>query len=403
MPPAAQQQPGSEAALPANPHPLAFGTAATAAGAGQPSEQLRERLLDLPLDRLAAELKQLGQPAYRVRQVYEWLHLRNVWEPELMSDLPKALRGLLADKFDCRPLKLLRAITSADKSVKYVWKTPEGHPVEAVLMPYRYATALCISAQSGCPMACKFCQTGYMGLRSWLSAGQILQQLYQAERESGKTVERIVFMGMGEPLLNLRALRRVVDILTSPGGREWTARRITVSTVGLAKPMRLLADSFPRVNLALSLHSTDEAWRRKNMPHADWKLAELMAALYYYRQVNGGKISLEYTLIAGSNDSDADAQRLVHFAHLRGLPQGHELVLEASSRPLPPRAQPLPLHVNLIAYNPISGAPQLRGSSESRLDYFAETLRASRVPVTIRRSRGQDVGAACGQLGSELA
>jgi 23S rRNA (adenine2503-C2)-methyltransferase len=363
----------------------------------------RERLLDLPLERLTAELTALGQPGYRAKQVYEWLHVRNVWEPERMTDLPKALRTLLTEKFDARPLRLQRAITSADKSIKYVWTTPDGgHPVEAVLMPYRYATSLCVSAQSGCPMACTFCQTGYMGLRSWLSAGQILQQLYQAERESGQTVERIVFMGMGEPLLNLRALRRVVDILCGPGGRAWAPRRITVSTVGLVKPMRMLADTFPRVNLALSLHSTDEKWRQKNMPHADWKLADLMAALYYYRQVNGGKISLEYTLIAGSNDSDADAQRLTHFACLRGLPAGHELVQAASTHPLPSRAQPLPLHVNLIAYNPISGAPKLRGSSEERVDYFAKTLRASDVPVTVRRSRGGDVGAACGQLGSEI-
>jgi 23S rRNA (adenine2503-C2)-methyltransferase len=380
-----------------SPHPLAYAGQTGSAGS-------RERLLDLTLERLGNELAGLGQPAYRARQIYEWLHVRNVWEPEQMTDLPKPLRTMLAEKFDAQPLKLLKAVASKDKSVKYLWTTPDGgHPVEAVLMPYRYATALCVSAQSGCPMACKFCQTGYMGLRSWLSAGQILQQLYQAERESGLAVERIVFMGMGEPLLNLRALRRVVDILCGPGGRAWAPRRITVSTVGLAKPMRMLSDTFPRVNLALSLHSTDEAWRRANMPHADWKLSELMAALYYYRQINGGKISLEYTLIAGSNDSDADAQRLVHFAHLRGLPQGHPLVQDASSRPLPPRAQPLPLHVNLIAYNPISGAPQLHGSSEERIDFFAEALRASEVPVTIRRSRGRDVGAACGQLGSDAA
>jgi 23S rRNA (adenine2503-C2)-methyltransferase len=379
------------------PHPLAF-PEAPPAPAGEPR---RERLLDLTLERLSSELGALGQPAYRARQVYEWLHVRNVWEPERMSDLPKALRLLLAEKFDARPMRLLKAQTSADKSVKYLWQTPDGHPVEAVLMPYRYATALCLSSQSGCPMACKFCQTGYMGLRSWLTAGQILQQLYQAERESGQEVERIVFMGMGEPLLNLRALRRVVEILSGPGGRAWAPRRITVSTVGLAKPMRLLADTFPRVNLALSLHSTDEAWRKKNMPHADWSLPELMAALFYYRQVNGGKLSLEYTLIAGSNDSDRDAERLTHFAHLRGLPREHELVRAALEHPLPSRAQPLPLHVNLIAYNPIAGAPQLKGSSEARVDYFAQTLRTSEVPVTVRRSRGGDVGAACGQLGSE--
>ncbi len=376
-------------------HPLAF--AEDSGGAH------RERLLDLTLERLSSEFAALGQPAYRAKQVYEWLHVRNVWEPERMTNLPVAVRTLLAEKFDARPMRLLRAVTSADKSIKYVWQTPDGHPVEAVLMPYRYATALCLSSQSGCPMACKFCQTGYMGLRSWLTAGQILQQVYQAERESGLEVERIVFMGMGEPLLNLRALRRVVDILTGPGGRAWAPRRITVSTVGLVKPMRMLADTFPRVNLALSLHSTDEAWRKKNMPHADWSLAELMAALFYYRQINGGKLSLEYTLIAGSNDSDKDAERLTHFAHLRGLPREHELVREALSKPLPSRAQPLPLHVNLIAYNPISGAPQLKGSSEERVDYFAKTLRDHDVPVTIRRSRGGDVGAACGQLGSEVA
>ena len=365
------------------------------------ASQQQPRLLDLSMERLAEEFARLDEPAFRANQVFDWLHVKNVWDPALMTNLPASLRDKLLEQFDNVPLKQMVRLNSRDGSIKYAFLTRGGNPIEAVVMPSKYGCTLCISSQSGCPMACRFCETGHMGLRAWLSAGEILQQLYLCEADSGYVIDRIVFMGMGEPLLNLRALRRVVEILTSPRGRDWSPRRITVSTVGLAHPMLKLADSFPRVNLALSLHFTTEEKRREQMPEATHDIVELMAALYYYRRANGGKVSIEFTLISGSNDSDEDARRLVDFARFRGLPLDHPLVLDAEMTDKPARMQPLPVHVNLIAYNPIPSAG-FRGTSEDRIDYFAQYLAGKGVPVTVRRSRGQDVGAACGQLGGEF-
>ncbi|MEZ5337853.1 MAG: 23S rRNA (adenine(2503)-C(2))-methyltransferase RlmN [bacterium] len=362
----------------------------------------RPRLLDLSMERLAEEFTALGEPGFRAKQVYDWLHVKNVHEPAQMTNLPATLRDKLAKKFDHAPLRQVVRLNSQDGSIKYAFLTRGNDPIESVVMPSRYGCTLCISSQSGCPMACKFCETGHMGLRSWLSAGEILQQLYLAEQDSGQTVDRIVFMGMGEPLLNLRALRRVVEILCGEQGRNWSPRRITVSTVGIVQPMLKLADTFPRVNLALSLHFTTEGKRREQMPEATHDITELMAALYYYRRVNGGKVSIEYTLISGSNDSDDDARRLVDFARFKGLPQDHPVVLDAEMQEKPARMQPLPVHVNLISYNPIPSAG-FRGTSEERIDHFAQHLASKGVPVTVRRSRGQDVGAACGQLGGKFA
>ena len=362
----------------------------------------RERLLDLTLARLESFMQSHDEPPYRARQVFTWLHQRNVLNPLGMSDLPLPLRALLAATFETDDLKLKATLRSSDGSVKLGWSTPDGNPVEAVMMPgFGYGTAICVSSQSGCPMACKFCETGYMGLRAYLSAGQILWQLYEAEAVSGITADRMVFMGMGEPLLNLRTVRRVIDVLTGELGRGWSPRRITVSTVGLVRPMYTMADTFPRVNLALSLHFTTAEKRAEQMPLADSDLGELAAALYYYRRVNGGKVTIEYTLVSGVNDSDDDARRLIDFAKMKILPRKHERVIAADNAPEPPRMQQLPVHVNLIAYNPIASA-EFIGASERRINEFATLLRDAGVPVTVRHSRGQDVNAACGQLGAQL-
>jgi len=361
-------------------------------------------LLDLEPEQLAAELAAAGQPAYRTRQVLEWIHGQGVLDPHLMTNLPLPLRDWLGLQFEWRPLKLEAQQHSADGSIKYAWRTPGGAPVEAVLMPnFDYGTVLCVSSQSGCPLNCGFCQTGRLGLREQLSAGLILQQLCEAELLSGAEVDRVVFMGMGEPLLNLKAVRRAVATLTSDQGRGWSARRISISTVGLVKPLRELALAFPRVNLALSLHFTTAAKRRRHMPGAEPGPDCLAEALHFFRRVNGGKVSVEYALLDGLNDRDRDARRLAEFSRLRGVDVRGDLAMEAEEHPLPARQQPLPLHVNLIAYNPIAAAPQYQPSGEERVSEFARLLRDEGVPVTVRRSRGADIAAACGQLGSELA
>lgn len=401
----------------------------------------REVLLDLPLERLRDIVATQNLPAYRAGQIFDWVHLRNASSAAQMTDLPAGLREQLAERYSVWPMQLRRKVVSGDGSIKYGWLTGEGNPVEAVLMPgFDYGTALCVSSQSGCPMACGFCQTGYMGLKQYLSAGEILQQIYHAEADSGLPVDRVVFMGMGEPLLNLRAVRRVIDVLTGGGvtdpdgfavrpgqpktaaggigkshGRGWSPRRITVSTVGIVAPILTMARSYPRVNLALSLHFTTKEGRAKHMPQAEHDPHKLAEALFFYRQVNGGKLTIEYTLMRGENDSDEDAKRLAKFAHLHlegvgshphlGRGQGpapSKLLAEALSHEPPPHQQALPIHVNLIAYNPIVSA-NYKATPERGIDHFARILRDSGVPVTVRHSRGQDVAAACGMLGTEMA
>jgi len=369
------------------------------------SEQARQPLLlDLSLAQLERAVVDLGQPAYRARQVYHWLHQRGVLDPQGMTDLPATIREQLAANYDCQPLRFRTQAVSADGSIKYLWTVADTAPVEAVLMPgFDYGTALCASSQSGCGFGCGFCQTGRLGLRAQLSAGQILAQLYDAESRGGMTADRLVLMGMGEPLANLRSVRQVVAVLTGAEGRDWSARRITVSTVGLYKPLVELANTFPRVNLALSLHFTSAEKRRKHMPKAEPRLERLADALFNYRRVNGGKLTIEYALLDGLNDRDRDARRLAQFARLADIDRESELIQQALEYPVPPRQQPLPLHVNLITYNPIPAAPQYRPTDERRVSEFARLLSDAEVPVTVRRSRGADIAAACGQLGSEIA
>jgi 23S rRNA (adenine2503-C2)-methyltransferase len=360
----------------------------------------REVLLDLPLERLRDIVVAQNLPRYRAGQIFDWLHVRDASSAAQMTDLPAQLRAQLDESYGVWPMELTRKVVSGDGSVKYGWMTAEGNPVEAVLMPgFDYGTALCVSSQSGCGMACKFCQTGYMGLRQYLSAGEILQQVYHAEADSGLAVDRVVFMGMGEPLANLRAVRRVIDVLTGTPGRGWSPRRITVSTVGIVAPILTMARSYPRVNLALSLHFTTEEGRAKHMPEAETDPQKLAEALFFYRQVNGGKLTIEYTLMRGENDGDEDAKRLAKFAYLK-VGQS-ELAAEALSHDPPPHQQALPIHVNLIAYNPIISA-NYKATPERGIDHFARILRDAGVPVTVRHSRGQDVAAACGMLGTEM-
>jgi 23S rRNA (adenine2503-C2)-methyltransferase len=373
----------------------------SAGSAAEDHGQSQAALLDLTLEALSARLAELGEPGYRAKQIFGWLHKRGVIEPRAMTDLPVALREKLADSFASRPLKLTAQQTSADGTVKYAWLTARGWPVEAVLMPsFKYGAVVCLSTQSGCALGCKFCQTGMMGHLGNLRTGEMLAQLYLAEAAAGVTVDRIVLMGMGEPLLNLSATKQAVDILTSKYGREWAPRRITVSTVGLIKPMLEVARTFPRVNLALSLHFTTHDARAAHMPKAESDIGKLEEALYFYRQINGGKITLEYMLLAGLNDSDEDAQRLGRIARLSGINREGPVCQEAMSFAAPQHQQSLPLHINLIEYNSI-GLRAYKATSEDRINAFAVQLRDAGVTVSVRHSRGRDIAAACGMLGAK--
>lgn len=331
------------------------------------------------------------------------MHQRGVLDPQQMTSLPQSLRQLLAEKYCLAPLTLASQRVSSDQSVKQVWLTPAREPVESVLLPgFDYGTAVCISCHSGCPLHCAFCATGQLGLRARLSAAEMLQQLYAAEALHGAPAERLVCMGMGEPLLNLSHVQRCIELLTSEHSRAWSPRRITVSTVGLVKQLVQCARELPPVNLALSLHFTTAEKRAQHMPGAAAEPAALATALQYYRRVNGGKITIEYMLLRDVNDSERDMRRLTEFAYLNPADAGSELLLDALEYPEPSRQQPLPLHVNLIEFNPVPHAA-FAPSPEQRVNSFAASLAAAGVPVSVRHSRGRDVAAACGMLGAELA
>lgn len=360
-------------------------------------------ILDVDASTVESLLSAHAVPSFHATQVLRWLHVHNVLDSQRMTDLPAGVRALLAQAYDCRPLKLKAKQASGDGSVKYGWLSLGGHPVEAVLMPrFDYGTALCVSVHSGCPLSCRFCGTGRLGLLARLGPAEILMQLYLAEADSRLSVDRLLFMGMGEPLLALPAVARTIAVLTDKRLRAWSARRITLSTVGLPERIIECADTLPRVNLALSLHFTTEEGRTAHMPGAEASPARLAEALLYYRQVNGGKLTIEYMLLDGLNDTDADVGRLVRFARLAGLPRDSEVVAQALSHPAPPHQQPLPLLVNLIEYNPIPGAAY-RPSPPARMNTFAKALRDAGVRVTVRHSRGRDIAAACGMLGGSLA
>jgi 23S rRNA (adenine2503-C2)-methyltransferase len=345
---------------------------------------------DLSYQQLAAWVGGLGLPEYRARQIWRWLHLRSALDPQQMSDLPAELRSALKAAFDWQPLELAAKQASTDRSLKVVFRTSRGNPVEAVWMPGGAGGhAACLSSHSGCGLGCQFCETGYMGQLETLSAGQILQQLYLAESSAGSRAERVVMMGMGEPLLNLEAVRQAVGVLCDGQARAWAPRRITISTVGLVKPLYKIAETFPRINLALSLHFTQAEQRKRYMPKAEPSLEQLATALSHFRESNGGKLTLEYVLLAGLNHAEADAKKIAWLTRT---------ITDGTGARAPGRNAPI--IINLLAYNPIPSAPNFKPASEDQLNRFAQSLSDLGQTVTIRRSRGQDIGAACGQLGS---
>ena len=347
---------------------------------------------DLALPELTAWLADRGEPSYRARQIWEWLHVRGAASAAEMTNLPAKLRQQITDSFDLNPLSVATRHASSDGSIKFVYRTRGQNPVEAVWMPGGAGgVAACLSSHSGCGLGCTFCQTGYLGQLESLSTGQILSQLYIAERAAGVQADRIVMMGMGEPLMNLGAVRQVVDTMCSSQGRGWSPRRITVSTVGLVKPIRKMADSFPRVNLALSLHFTTAEHRKRYMPRAEPELDRLVNAVADFRYRNGGKLTLEYMVLAGVNCSEGDARRLSGI--VREITDGADSHAQQRNEPIV---------INLLPFNPIPSAPALRPTPERQLNRFAQQLVDLGLTVTVRRSRGRDIGAACGQLGTAL-
>lgn len=320
-------------------------------------------------------LSSAREPGYRSRQLREWVYRRNPTGFSSMSDVPKQLRERLGASFTLHPLEKNLEKLSRDSTRKFLWSRPQGGVLESVVIPERERTTYCISTQAGCPVKCTFCATGYGGFDGNLSTAEIIDQVLQMRQATDSPPTNIVYMGMGEPLLNFPAVARSLTILTHPEQVGFGARRITVSTVGIPERIRELGTLFPQVKLALSLHAARDELRDRIIPlNRKYGLKALLAATGEHAQTTGRKVTFEYVVLPGVNDSERDAREVSLL--VRGIPSG----------------------INLIGFNPFPGAPYTRPSVKRLLCFRQWLGRTYRGPITIRRSRGEDIEGACGQL-----
>lgn len=320
---------------------------------------------------------------FRAKQIYEWVWQKGSTSFEDMTNLSKDMRNVLSEDWDFYAPDVELTQKSSDGTIKYRIALHDGFKVESVLIPVpkddRYT--VCVSSQVGCSLSCKFCATGQMKRSRNLDAAEIFDQVKlvneDSERVYGHRLTNIVYMGMGEPLLNYREMMKSIERITSPDGMGMSPRRITVSTAGIAKAIRRMADDRVKFNLALSLHAADDAKRDRIMPiNNQNNLETLMEALRYFYKLTRGRISYEYIAFQGFNDSREDAENLIRLC------------------------KDFPVRVNIIEYNPVEGVPFVK-SEEDTIDRFARQLNDAGVMTTVRRSRGKDIDAACGQLANK--
>ena len=324
----------------------------------------------------------LGEKKFRAKQVYEWLWLKPVQSFDAMTNLGKELRNKLKEDFSLPGLTIDATQYSADGTVKTRFKTHDGHLVEGVLIPTKSRYTACVSSQIGCSLSCKFCATGYMDRKRNLDFDEIYDEVVlinqQCEKIHGKKLTNIVFMGMGEPLLNYKNVLKSIERITSPHGLAMSPRRITVSTAGVAKQIKQLGDDKVKFKLALSLHAANDMKRHEIMPVNDTNnIKSLVEALNYFYKQTKNEITFEYILFKDFNDSLKDADELIKIY----------------------RQVPVDL-VNLIEYNPIEFA-KFEKPDEEKVEAFKNHLEKNRVNVRLRRSRGKDIDAACGQLANK--
>jgi 23S rRNA (adenine2503-C2)-methyltransferase len=333
---------------------------------------------DLTLDEVEQMVAGAGERSYRARQILHWVHARGAESFDEMRDLPAALRNYLKQNFTIGHPVSSFVSRSSDGARKLLIRLDDGEAIESVIIPTEKRVTLCMSSQVGCAMACEFCATAHMGLHRNLTTSEMLVQIPAARRElaAGEELTNFVFMGMGEPLANYPRLVRTLTIMTSDWGMGISPRRITVSTVGLVPMMERLLGETP-VNLAVSIHATTNELRDRLAPiNQRYPLEVLLDACRKLPIKRRSRITFEYVMLAGVNDSLADARRLVKLL------------------------APLRAKVNLIFYNPLAGSP-LRGSSRAAVEAFQAILNNGNLTATIRESRGLDIAAACGQLYAE--
>jgi len=335
----------------------------------------KKDIKSLTLPELEEEMVGMGEKRFRAGQIYEWMHVKLARGFGEMTNLSKELRKKCEENYDYTDLEAVRVQESKiDGTKKFLFGLSDGNVVESVWMKYKHGNSVCISSQVGCRMGCRFCASTLDGLERSLAVSEMLDQVYQITRITGERVSNVVVMGTGEPLDNYENLLVFIQMLTDEKGLHISQRNITVSTCGIVPKMRLLADEGLQITLALSLHAATDEKRRELMPiAAKYGLDELMEACAYYFEKTGRRLTFEYSLVGGVNDSDEDAQKL---AGLIGGLHGH---------------------VNLIPVNPVAERNFVESDKE-RVYAFKNKLEKYKINVTIRREMGRDIDGACGQL-----
>jgi 23S rRNA (adenine2503-C2)-methyltransferase len=338
---------------------------------------------NLSFEQLKAEMLVAGEPAFRAKQVYEWIWKKAARSFDAMGNVPKTTREWLSEKFSLQIVTTAEAQYSSDRTIKSSFQLHDNNLVEGVLIPTRERVTACVSSQVGCSLTCSFCATGYMDRKRNLESFEIYDQVVlirdQAQEKYGQALTNIVYMGMGEPLLNYANVLKSIEQITSSEGLGMSPRRITVSTAGIAKMIQKLGDDQVKFNLALSLHAANDTKRNQIMPiNESNTLQALKAALLYFFEKTGNEITLEYIVFNKFNDTIEDARELYEFA--KGIP----------------------CKINLIEYNPIAQSSFVNAEADA-IAKFSAFLESKRMIVNIRRSRGRDIDAACGQLAGKKA
>ena len=335
---------------------------------------MKQEIKSLTLAELGEALKQMGEPQFRAKQVYTWLH-RGARSFDEMTNLSKPLRERLAQSFSLTVPEAVRKQESAlDGTVKYLWRLSDGNCVETVLMRYHHGNTVCISSEVGCPMGCAFCASTIGGLVRRLSAAEMVDEVLFTQLDSGLEISNIVLMGIGEPLDNYDTVLRFLELINSPEGMNIGMRHISLSTCGIVPRILELAESRLQLTLSVSLHAPDDETRSRIMPvNRRWPVDELLAACREYFRLTGRRISFEYAMIRGVNDSAETARLLIK------------------------KLEGLPAHVNLIPLNNVDESP-LKPSDRQTVMQFQKLLESHGVPCTVRRTLGSDIDASCGQL-----
>jgi 23S rRNA (adenine2503-C2)-methyltransferase len=338
------------------------------------------QLFDMLPEELEKFVQELGQPRFRAKQIFTWLHQDRVTSVDEMTNLPQKFRDQLKELAVVATMKEVIRQVSVDGTIKWLWELNDGSTIETVLMRHDYGNSVCVSTQVGCRMGCTFCASTLGGLVRNLSAGEVVEQILNVQRfldEEEERVSSVVLMGSGEPMDNYDAAMKFVDIINDPNGLQIGARHITVSTSGLVPAIRRLADEKRQITLAISLHATRDEIRSALMPiNRRWGIDELLDACHYYFKQTGRRISFEYALVGGQNDD------LQHARELAGL-LGN-----------------LDCHVNLIPVNYVPERNYTRTPKE-QIRAFVNELNRLGLNATIRREKGHDIAAACGQLRAE--